>query len=103
MTFADAEARATASAMARVTNATASFAGGASVPVIFDNGAAAVMAGLADAAQPSIHILASDFAAHKRGDALTVTYNAVTTSYLLRNPQDDGAGLVTCDLELVTP
>jgi hypothetical protein len=102
MSFADAEIRATASTMARASNATASIAGGAAVPVIFDGGAAAVMGGLADAAQPSIQILAGDLGTHKRGDAITVTYNGVATSYVLRNPLPDGAGMVVCALELVT-
>jgi hypothetical protein len=71
MSFADVEDRATASAMARVTNATVSFdAGATSVPAIFDNGAAAVMNGLAQSAQPSMYILASDFGSHKQGDAM---------------------------------
>jgi hypothetical protein len=103
MSFADVEDRATASAMARVTNATVSFdAGATSVPAIFDNGAAAVMNGLAQSAQPSMYVLASDFGSHKQGDACIVTQRGVSTHYKLRGPLPDGAGMVACALELVT-
>jgi hypothetical protein len=103
MSFADVEDRATASAMARMSNATASFDGGAtSVPVIFDNGATAVMNGLAQSAQPSMYVLASDFGTHKQGDAVTVTSRGAAVRYKLRGPLPDGAGMVACALELVT-
>ena len=47
--------------------------------------------------------LAVPAAAHTQGDALTVTYKGVTTSYRARSPLPDGAGMVICPLELVTP
>jgi hypothetical protein len=102
MTFADAEVRAAASVMGRLANASADFGAGG-VSVIFDNGAAAVMQGMADAAVPLIRLLDADLAGRTKGAAVTVTYNAVATNYLLRNPMADGAGLSEVALELVTP
>jgi len=99
VSFAAAEARANASVLARLANATASF-GAAEFPVIFDNGAAAVMQGMADAAQPGIRILDSDLGAKTQGDVVTVTYNGVVTVYAIRNVLPDGTGFTEVALEL---
>lgn len=99
MSFEDAENRANASALGRVANARA-LIGATDFPVIFDNGVAAAAQGMIDAAQPSIIALASDLGVAAKGDAVTVTYRSVATSYLLRNPVPDGTGLIQAGLEL---
>jgi hypothetical protein len=100
VSFATAEGRLNASVLGRLANAAANF-GGADVSVIFDNGAALVMQGMADAAIPSLRIADADLAGRTKGAAVTVTYNGVATAYLLRGPLADGTGMTDVQLELV--
>ena len=97
MTFADAEARCTASVMSRLTNATCVVAGG-SFPVIFDK-AYLEQLGVVAGSNPVCMAQTAELAARSivQGSALTIsgaTIAADNGNYVVVDPpQADGAGI----------
>jgi hypothetical protein len=99
MSFADAEARVAASALARVSNATANVAGG-SFPVIFDRDFLAALGGQINASGPMCSALSADVTANDVAFGTLVTINDV--DYTVRDVQPDGTGMTVLILELAT-
>ena len=74
----------------------ATLAGGAQVPVIFDNGYAQGLAGMVETSSPSCQASTVDVAAVVQGNTMTIA----ATSYRVTEVHPDGTGLTTLLLEL---
>lgn len=100
MNFAAIESRLNAACLAQLANCTATLDGGEVVSGIFEEPSAEAF-GFVEGGKPTISCELGDVPGIKRGDALTITRNAIGTAYLVAGaPKPDETGWVVIPLEL---
>jgi hypothetical protein len=91
------EDRMNAAVLAKLANATA-LLGGDDVPGVFSN-ESMLIGDYVEGMKPVFTCQASAIGSLAQGDAVPVTYKAITTNYTLGSKEPDGTGLVKLILE----